>query len=196
MNYLAHLLLSGEDRQVVIGNFMGDYIKGSLDNSYSPNITKGIRLHRLIDSYTDSHEVTLRSKQRLHKKYGHFKGIIIDIFYDHFLAKLWNNYHQESLKDFASRNYALLDKSKDILPDGAQYMLPFMIKHNWLVNYSSIEGIQKTLNGMSQRTKHPSEMEHAVEDLQLHYGDFEKDFVSFFPEIQSICSKFLNDHEF
>ncbi len=94
MNFLAHLYLSKKNKNILIGNFIADAVKGKKHNLYSKEVQAGILLHREIDNYTDNHPIVRKSKRRLNKRYGHYNGVIIDILYDHFLAKNWNNYSE------------------------------------------------------------------------------------------------------
>lgn len=183
MNFLAHLYLSKSNTNIMIGNFMADGIIGNRFSHYSEEIQQGIRLHREIDTFTDAHEITRRSKRRLDKKYGLYAGIIIDIFYDHFLAKNWDDYSAIPLEIYVDSVYNLLNKNNDILPEKTQHMLPFMIEYNWLYNYQFIEGIQRVMNGMNRRTKNKSQMHLSTEDLQEHYTDLQNDFTEFFQEL-------------
>ena len=112
MNYLAHTYLSGTDSDILVGNFIADAVKGRQVDNYSEKIQQGIHLHREIDTYTDSHEVTKRSKSRLYEKYRHYSAVIIDIFYDHYLAVEWNNYHQQNLESSKVEYTSLVNDSK------------------------------------------------------------------------------------
>ena len=176
----------------MMGNFFADGIVGNKFSHYNQDIQKGIRLHREIDTFTDAHPIVKQSKRRLHERYGLYKGIIIDIFYDHFLAKNWNNYSATPLDVYVNAVYNLLNSEFENLPEKTQYMLPFMIEYNWLYNYQFIEGIQRVLNGMNNRTKKKSHMNLAVEDLQIHYQDFENDFQTFFEELKQFCHDKIN----
>jgi acyl carrier protein phosphodiesterase len=113
MNYLAHVYLSGTNDLLKIGNFMADSIKGNDYEKFPSEIKKGVLLHRFIDSFTDSHPIYRKSKHRLHEKYGHYSGVIMDILYDHFLAKNWNNYSNEKLENYAENFYKLLQDNYD-----------------------------------------------------------------------------------
>ena len=136
MNFLAHVFLSGDNPQLMIGNFIADFVKGrSLSDRYSAEIVRGIELHRAIDEFTDQHIVVQRSKDRLRPKYRHYSGVIVDMYYDHFLSKNWADFHPISLDDFAQRFYALLKANKSILPEAVQRMMPYMIRGNWFLNY-------------------------------------------------------------
>ncbi|HBR55569.1 MAG TPA: DUF479 domain-containing protein [Flavobacteriaceae bacterium] len=183
MNFLAHIYLSGEDEGITIGNFIADGIKGKRYKKFPPKIQKGILLHRFIDSYTDSHPTVRQSTARLHKNYGHYSGVIVDILYDHFLAKNWNDYHPQPLADYVTNFYELLRTNFEILPTRIQRMMPYMIADNWLLSYASIQGISTILNQMNQRTKNRSKMNFAVLELEEFYTEFEDEFTSFFAEL-------------
>ena len=116
MNYLAHIYLSGNNDELKIGNFMADSIKGKKYLKYPESIQKGIILHRAIDYYTDTHPIVMQSIRRLFAIYGHYSGIIVDIFYDHFLAANWKNYSDVPLKNYIKDFYKLLQENFEILP--------------------------------------------------------------------------------
>lgn len=183
MNFLAHLYLSKSNKNIIIGNFIADAVKGKKHQNYPKEIQAGILLHRAIDSYTDTHSIVRKSMKRLHERYRHFDGVIIDILYDHFLAKNWKNYSEIPLKLYAENMYYFLNENSPIFPLKAQNILPYMIKHNWLTSYASLVGIEKVLNGMNNRTKGISQMNLAINDLKQHYGEFEEDFTIFFKDL-------------
>ena len=183
MNYLAHLYLSGGDTEVMIGNFIADHIRGNQFKRYSQGIQRGIRLHREIDTYTDAHPITRRSKRRLDKKYGLYAGVIIDLFYDHFLAKNWDDYSAIPLDVYVASVYALLGSNLENLPEKTQHLLPLMVEYNWLYNYQFIKGMQRVFNGMNRRTNNKSQMHLATYDLQEYYLTFETDFKEFFQQL-------------
>ncbi|MBI9042652.1 ACP phosphodiesterase [Lutibacter sp.] len=189
MNFLAHLYLSNSNENILIGNFIADAVKGRKFNDYPKEIKAGILLHREIDNYTDNHPIVKISKRRLHERYHHYDGVIIDILYDHFLAKNWKKYSEIPLKVYAKNIYTFLENNNEILPLRAQNMLPYMVEYNWLVSYASIEGIAKVLSGMNKRTKGISKMDLAVEDLQIHYLEFEEDFTMFFEDLVQFSNK-------
>ncbi|WP_341217021.1 acyl carrier protein phosphodiesterase [uncultured Wocania sp.] len=183
MNYLAHIYLSGENDLVTIGNFIADSIKGKRYKKFSKDVQIGILLHRHIDTFTDAHKTVRKSTKRLHKKYGHYSGIIVDILYDHFLAKNWNKYSDISLDDYVETFYNSLKEHYNILPPHIQKMMPYMITDNWLLSYASTEGISKVLEGMNRRTQNRSGMNEAINELEIFYTDFENEFTSFFNEL-------------
>lgn len=175
----------------MIGNFIADHIRGNKYKMYSKEIQQGIFLHREIDTFTDAHEVVRKSKRRLHERYGHYDGVIIDIFYDHFLAKNWNNYSAIPLEMYTQSVYNLFEKESDNLPEKSQQFIKYMIEYDILFNYNSPEGIQQVLNGMNRRTKGKSQMNLAIEDLQLYNKELEKDFTIFFEDLRSFCNQKL-----
>ncbi|WP_299160576.1 ACP phosphodiesterase [uncultured Tenacibaculum sp.] len=192
MNFLAHLYLSGDNTELMIGNFIADHIKGNKFSHYSEGIKKGILLHREIDTFTDAHDIVRKSKRRLHERYRHYDGVIIDIFYDHFLARNWKKYSQIPLDIYVKSVYNLLQENNNILPDKTRELLPYMIQYNWLYNYQFAKGIQEVLNGMNKRTQGKSKMNLATEDLLIHYEILEEDFTLFFEDLRNFCNSKLN----
>lgn len=191
MNFLAHIYLSGNDKQVVIGNFIADGIRGNTYLKYPKKIQLGILLHREIDTFTDAHKTVRKSTKRLHKNYGHYAGVIVDILYDHFLAKNWKKYAPISLEEYVANFYSILKNNFTILPPRVQKMMPYMIADNWLLSYASVTGITKVLEGMNRRTNNQSQMNLAVNELQEFYNDFETEFTSFFDELIAFSEKKL-----
>ncbi|MCC8358793.1 acyl carrier protein phosphodiesterase [Salinimicrobium sediminilitoris] len=189
MNFLAHIYLSGNNEDVILGNFIADSIKGKKYLAYPPEVQKGILLHRAIDSYTDSHPLVKKSSAKLHKNYSHYSGVIVDIYYDHFLASRWEEYSEIPLENFVATFYKLLKRKFDLLPAPIQRFLPYMISENWLLSYASIEGIARILYQMNIRTKNIVQMDRAVNDLQEHYDDFSEEFQEFFPQLQEYSCK-------
>jgi acyl carrier protein phosphodiesterase len=187
MNFLAHIYLSGNNELVKIGNFMADGIRGQDYLKFPDEVKNGILLHRQIDTFTDAHPVYRKSKHRLHEKYGHYSGVIMDILYDHFLAKNWKNYSDEKLEDFANNFYQSLFNNETILTEKTKNMLPYMYDKNWLVSYATIAGIEMILFQMDYRTKHRVNMQEAVVELQEFYAEFEQEFTIFFDELKLFC---------
>lgn len=191
MNFLAHIYLSGENKDIIIGNFIADGIKGKRYLKYPPNISKGIILHRAIDTFTDSHPIVHQSTSKLHKNYGHYSGVIVDIIYDHFLAKNWKEYHPQPLSNFVQEFYQLLRQNFDALPARIQRMMPYMISDNWLESYATIPGIGKILAQMNYRTKGVARMDKATEELVIYYDAFENEFTDFFKELKEFSEQKL-----
>ena len=167
----------------MIGNFIADHIRGNNYEGFSKEIQQGILLHREIDTFTDAHKVVRKSKRRLHKRYRHYDGVIIDIFFDHFLAKNWANYSAIPLDVYTSSINLLFDEISSELPVKSQQFIKYMIEYNILFNYQFEEGIEKVLNGMNNRTQGKSQMNLAIEDLKILHKEFENDFTIFFKDL-------------
>jgi len=194
MNFLAHAVLSGEQKKILVGNFVGDFIKGRQAlMKYDPEIIRGVELHRAIDEFTDVHPIVHESKDRLRATYRHYAGVIVDVFYDHFLARNWSAYHTTRLEDFVADTYRTLKEFTNVLPASFRGMLPYMISGNWLVNYREVSGVHRTLSGMASRTPYESNMEHASKDLEKHYDAFKAEFERFFPELEKFAGEWRED---
>lgn len=190
MNYLAHFYLSGTHEHLLLGNFIADAVKGKQLEAFSDELQEGIRMHRAIDFYTDTHAVTSRSKARLREQFNHYSGVIVDVFYDHFLARNWSEFSNEPLPEYSQRIYSILEQNIEWFPERPRQMLPFMKNHDWLMAYTEIEGIRRVLTGMSRRVKFDSKMEFAADALEKDYPLFEKDFRDFFPDLNSHTEKY------
>ena len=168
-----------------IGNFMADGIHGKNFDSFPMEIQKGIILHRAIDTFTDAHPVFRQSTKRLHANYHHYSGIIVDIFYDHFLAQNWSKYSDESLEYYTERFYQSLRDNHDFLTEKTRKMIPYLIAQNWLLSYQTIEGIEIILEKMDNRMKRDSNMRFSVAELSTFYSEFEQEFTDFFEELRT-----------
>jgi acyl carrier protein phosphodiesterase len=193
MNFLAHAYLSGTNPKILTGNFIADFVKGKQAlKAFEYDIAKGIELHRLIDEFTDDHLVVQESKKRLRPKYRHYSAVIVDVFYDHFLASNWDKYHAKPLEDFAADVYRTIEAFSDIVPPGIQQMMPYMVGGNWLLNYRKLEGIGRALTGMSRRTPYESRMDESVLDLRNDYDLYKQEFDIFFPELKALSDSWLD----
>jgi acyl carrier protein phosphodiesterase len=191
MNFLAHIYLSGDNNLIKIGNFMADSIHGKRYLEYTGDLQKGILLHRFIDTFTDAHPIYRKSKHRFHEKYGHYAGVIMDIVYDHFLAKNWNLYFNVNLEVYAANFYSLMQMNFDLLTPKTQNLLPNMIEQNWLLQYASLEGLEIILFQMDYRTKHRVNMQEAIVEVKFFYNELESEFKLFFEELQLHCNQKL-----
>lgn len=184
MNFLAHLYLSGDDEELILGNFIADSVKGKQFLNYPPGVQKGILLHRKIDAFTDTHPIVDLSKERLRGRYRKYASVIVDVYYDHFLAANWKDYSNEELNTYAQNVYHLVQRNHFMLPERSAQFSMYMIRYNILEAYSRLEGIERVLQGMSKRARFESGMEHALEELSEHYIEFEKEFRAYFEELK------------
>ncbi|HLG34902.1 MAG TPA: acyl carrier protein phosphodiesterase [Bacteroidia bacterium] len=191
MNFLAHFYLTRGLEEITAGNFIADFVRSSQQHIFSAEINKGIEIHRSIDRFTDEHEIVRQSKQRLYEKYHKYATVIVDVYYDHFLAVNWENYSDVPLAQFSYETYSLLRKQHHVFPSEAQRLFHFMSAYDWLYSYQSMEGIQRALHGLSRRARFNSGMENAIADLKKYYSEFEKEFMLFFPQLQEHINSFL-----
>ena len=190
MNYLAHLHLSGENQGVMLGNFIADGIRGKQYLGYPKAIQQGILMHRMIDQFTDKNLIVRQSKKRLFPSQGHYASVVVDMMYDHFLAKNWSAFSSVPLELFAQKFYSYLDENSDLLPDRVLYLKPYLIQQNWLVSYASTKGLQRALTGMHKRTRHQSQMDTAVSNILQDYDNYETEFLRFYPILLEEVNKF------
>ncbi|MGQ8338441.1 acyl carrier protein phosphodiesterase [Sunxiuqinia sp. A32] len=183
MNYLAHLYLSGENELLKVGNFIGDYVKGKQFENFDPGIRQGILMHRQIDYYTDHHLVVKDFSSFFREKFGRYSGILSDIIFDHFLASNWQNYSDQTLRQFSKNTHAVLLSNFNVLPARVKLFLPFLIQHKRLESYANFDGVYQSLKIMSKRTSLPDHTEYAMEVLKTNYRELQLRFEHFFADL-------------
>ena len=189
MNYLAHSYLSYKNTDLIIGNFIADSIQGNRFEGLTDGIIKGITLHRKIDTYTDSHPIFLTSKHRFSKDFDKYSGVLMDIIYDHYLAKNFEQYSPLSLQAHADEIYDLLKNNYEFLPEHAKRFYGYMTERNILFHYSSIEGIKTVLTHLSNRIRNRFELQLAIPILEANYQEIEEEFFLFFDDLQTYCKE-------
>lgn len=194
MNYLAHQFLSGTSKEIRIGNFLGDFMKGKEMEDFPRNIQMGISLHRIIDEFTDTHPIVTRSKKLLHPRQGKYSSVLLDVYYDYFLAKNFNTYSPISLEQFAVSVYDDFWELRDNFPQKVIDFLPSMRENDWFTNYRSYWGINKALQSIGRRAKYSNTIQNALEDLKELEKELESDFLIFFPELKQRCEDFLKEN--
>lgn len=190
MNYLAHLFLAKDTPESLIGNLLGDFTKGSVECLYTAEIRKGIELHRRVDTYTDAHHIFRASKRLIAKQRRRLSGIMIDVFYDHFLARHWSEYSDVPLDDFSSRVYKILADNQAILPESLRLIIPRMKAYDLLGSYKEIQGIDTALKRIATRIKWQNNLGDGIEDLLANYQQIEADFCAFFPEVRNYANTY------
>ena len=191
MNILAHLYLSAGINDLMLGNFIGDFVKGNKYLDFPGDIQKGILLHREIDTFTDKHPAHKSSRDRFREQYGLYSGIVVDIVFDHFLAKQWTDFHSSTLDDYAQQVYTYIKLHNKIIPPRLQQITPFIIDNNWLVLYKSLDGIDRVLTGMSKRTSLPPNTPFAMRILEQFYDELNKDFHQIITDLYKMVKKSL-----
>ncbi|SHJ51864.1 Acyl carrier protein phosphodiesterase [Hymenobacter daecheongensis DSM 21074] len=194
MNFLAHLLLSGSPAatpdydDIVVGNFAAEAVRGRAAlEAYPATVQRGIRLHRFIDSFTDSHPVVRRSTARLRAAgLGKWAGVVADVGYDHLLARDFAEFHPaEPLPAFAQRMYALLHARRQELPERLQHMFQYMRRDDWLTGYARPEGLNRALLGLSRRVPNGAILAAGAAAFLIEVEAYEADFREFWPELRA-----------
>lgn len=189
MNYLGHFYLSGNQPDIIFGNFIGDVIKGSKWKLYPESIQKGILLHRFIDDFTDNHEATKEAKSRIRSYFSITSAIVIDMYFDHFLSLNWRRYNDQSLSAFSTEIFRKLSGFKIEMPSYTGVLYQKMRDEDWLLSYKSIEGIAFALHRMGKRVNFKNNWDDAKWVLKENYNLLENDFHMFFPDIISEVNK-------
>ncbi|MDX1487510.1 MAG: ACP phosphodiesterase [Acidiferrobacterales bacterium] len=190
MNYLAHLFLSGRTPEAVVGGLLGDFVKGSVDGRYGERVRQGILLHRKIDRYTDDHEVVTASRRLISPLRRRFAGIMVDVFYDHFLARHWTNFAEAPLGEFAREVYSILECHHEQFPERLQYIVPRMVRDDWLVSYSELWRVRAALDGISRRLRRNNTLAGGADELETHYDELEAHFLCFFPQLMCFVDSY------
>ncbi len=165
MNYLVHLFLSDPDPLCRLGNLMGDFVKGPLENHWPPAMARGLRQHRRIDAFAQLHPAFHRSKDRIDPAFGHCRGILVDVFYDHLLARHWDRHSGLPLKEFATDIYRSMEAHRTLLPPALQAVAPRMIAHDWLVSYREPVNVERALGRLAQRLSRPNALADGLPEL-------------------------------
>lgn len=185
MNLLAHIYLAGENEDHVVGQVLADFLERGWRKRASAGVVEGVRLHQQVDLFTDRHAAFRRSRERLPQELRRYAGIVVDIFYDHFLARRWNRFHQWPLERFAESRYAILRARADETTDLLQRILPRMAEQDWLTSYREVEGVERALAGVSRRLRRVNPIAEAGGALREDQEGFEEDFWAFFPDLEA-----------
>ncbi len=185
MNYLAHLFLARGDEQALIGALLGDFVKGRSAEQYRPAVRRGILLHRQIDRYTDAHALVRASRALVSPERRRFAGIMMDVFYDHFLARHWQRYADVALGDFSREVYAILLRRQREFPERLQAIVPRMVSNDWLGRYRELDGIAVAVDGISRRLRRPNTLAGAASELTANYARVQGYFLAFFPQLMA-----------
>ena len=183
MNFLAHSYLAGPTPQSLVGNMVADFVKGRAVHELSPEVRRGVFLHRQVDRFTDSHAVVKRSCARLDPINRRFAGIITDIFYDHFLAAHWPLHSYTLLEQHAESVYRTLEANRHLAPSTFHPILDILRRENWLCGYATRTGVETTLRRMGRRITRGESLPLAMTDLDREYDAFHQDFEEFFSDL-------------
>lgn len=185
MNYLAHLVLSDQTPLGLVGNLAGDFLRGVDVSTLHPEVRRGVALHRAVDAFTDSHPLPRQSRDRLDPAWRHWRRVLVDVFYDHVLARDFERHASQPLPEFAARVYTALEAHAALLPPTLQRAAPVMIDHDWLSAYAHADGVEEILWRMSRRSRHAPALDRAAGELRANADAFAADFAAFFPRLRA-----------
>lgn len=191
MNFLAHFHLSGDDEEIAIGNFIGDFVRGSNLDELPQNVLNGIQLHRFIDAFTDKHPVVKSVNVMLQPYFSKYAPVVSDIYFDYFLASNFNDYSMVSLRDYTHGVYDLLERKKHILPERARNFYHFLLERDIFFEYGNKGGMRHVFNGVSSRARFKSNMEQGVPILIKHEAELLPLFQEFYPSLQKASQEFM-----
>jgi len=183
LNYLAHFYLAGPEPQALIGSLLGDFVKGRIDDTFPPAVQQAIIQHRRIDAFTDNHPIFNRSRQRLGADLRRFSGILVDVYYDHLLARNWPCYADIPLRSFVDRVYRVLRTHYADFPIPMQRSVSYMLTTDLLHSYTDVQGIQRALAGISGRLRRANPIAEAITVLEQQDANLAVDFAAFFPDL-------------
>jgi len=189
LNVLAHLYLSGNHKQVMTGNYLGDFVRSSQFREFSDDVVFGIELHHAIDTYTDAHPTVQKSKELCRAAFSKYATVVVDIYYDHFLAKHWGTFHTDSLQSFATQSYEVLGSQQTLFPQKAKRFYNYLSEHDVLQGYADFKRLEQVFFGMSRRASFESNMEQGVEVLYEHYTALQEQFFVFMKDLNAFVSK-------
>jgi acyl carrier protein phosphodiesterase len=186
VNYLAHLFLSPDDPELLLGSLIADFTRGRLETlarDWSPGVMRGIALHRQVDRFTDDHPRVMRARRRISAPYRRYSGIILDILFDHFLCRYWSEFTRRDRDEFIRDVYRLLEQRRAQLPAPLHALVPRMRREDWLGSYRDLEVVGLVFERMATRLRQPNELGGALVEVRRHYPELAEDFRYFFPEL-------------
>jgi acyl carrier protein phosphodiesterase len=187
LNFLAHALLAGDDPALIVGGVVGDWIKGCLPGALPDDLAQGVALHRAIDHFAESHPAFCRSRSRVSPQRRRYAGVLVDIFYDHLLAKHWSSIHPQPLPEYCATIYALIRERTNDLPASAPPALNMMAQQDWLTSYAKVEGIADVLARMSRRGRQPNPLAQGEQEFLADVDGFTGDFYAWLADASEFC---------
>jgi acyl carrier protein phosphodiesterase len=189
LNFLAHALLAGEDPALLVGGVIGDWIKGSLPGILPDDLAKGVALHRAIDNFAESQPAFRRSRSRVSLERRRYAGVLVDVFYDHLLAKNWATIHHQSLEEYCDVVYRSIKNRRDELPISSHPGLKLMAEEDWLTSYARIEDIADVLARMSRRARQPNPLANGEQEFLADVDGFTGDFYEWLDDTRKFCQR-------
>lgn len=190
MNFLAHLYLGPQAAEPALGSVLGDFVKGPVSALDLPDaVREGVWLHRRIDGFTDQHALVLRSKQRISPLRRRYAGILVDMYYDHLLARHWSNFHAEPLAEYSAAMYRHLLSQRALMPEHARRVIERMAEYDWLSSYAELDNLHRAVDNLARRLTRENSLPGGVAELEADYAGFESDFLAFMPSVKSFVAE-------
>lgn len=188
MNFLGHIFLTPDDDELLLGNFIADSVKGNPYNKLPERVADGVKLHRAIDAFTDSHTIVKKGAARFRSSQGRYASVVIDLVYDHVLASNWKQFHDDDLKLFVDDVYQRLELNSQHFPKRVEQFFPYMKTQNWLYNYQFEWGFKKSLEGLDRRSAVDTQMVNAVEVYRENQLEFLEEFGQFISDAKQMVA--------
>jgi len=194
MNILIHLFFSQNDENIILGNFIADYIRGiNRIKGYPPQIQSGIKLHQWIDNYSDNNLIVKKSISIFSPLLKHYAPVAVDVIYDHFMSNNWENFSKKSLFNTIDEFYIILENNYNILPNKAKRAVDHMIKNNWLIMYKDLSGLKNIFEWMDTRASFEANLTNSIDILLEYYSEIEDDFFAFINKMITDFDKIQSD---
>ncbi|MDX8385402.1 MAG: ACP phosphodiesterase [Gallionella sp.] len=189
MNFLAHALLAGDKPALIVGGVIGDWIKGILPGTLPNDLAQGVALHRAIDNFAESNPAFRRSRTRCSAYRRRYAGVLVDIIYDHLLAKNWAEIHPQPLNEYCADVYSIIHDRLPDLPDSSHLGLKMMRREDWLTSYQDIDGIADVLARMSRRIKRTNPLAEGEQEFLADVDGFTSDFYEWLEDAKTFCEE-------
>lgn len=193
MNFLAHALLAGDDPALIVGGVVGDWIKGPLPGALPADLARGVALHRAIDSHAETHPAFRASRARISPARRRYAGVLVDIFYDHLLARDWADLRDDTLAPYCARVYRQIAGRLDDLPEHSRHALRSMASEDWLLSYANLDGIAGVLQRMSRRARQPNPLAGGEAELVADMAGFGEDFRAWLADARGFVGEWLRN---
>jgi acyl carrier protein phosphodiesterase len=189
LNHLAHFKVAHPDPDLLVGGFLGDFIKGRLKGEYPERVEAGIRLHRAVDAFADKHPVARQSSARFSKPFRRYGPILVDIIYDYALARAWDRYHDQDIRRFGDEVFDALERSAPLLPDPARQVAGRMNQTRSIEHYDEETFVERSFASIARRLKRDNPVDRAFGEFLEHRDELCEDFSQFFPDLVSFCEE-------
>ena len=193
MNHLAHALLSGDDEALIVGGFLGDFVHGAIDPALPLGIRRGLALHRAVDVYTDGHPLVAASRALFEPTYRRYAGIVLDIWFDHLLARDFHHWSPLPLADYSASLRGLLERNEGLLPAQLKRFLRYMRLHDLPLRYRDEAQIQRVLEGVGMRLLRANPLATSLAEIDRLRPQLQQAFDAFFPDLLDFAERHRHD---